>query len=134
MGMKNLVSKVKRNCPRLLYTSDLIVELVTSLRDRVNLNELQELAIGPDLGLPPKLGRQEDVLPPLSVQGEPLAYQVLIVAIQIGRVPVGGTDLPSAIEDFESLVIGAGGEGNGQSRCRRRLARRGFDLTYRTFP
>lgn len=52
-----------------------------------------------------ELGGQEDVGATLWMQLEPLANEVLGVAINIGGVPICAADFPRSIEDFEPVLI-----------------------------
>lgn len=64
--------------------------------------------IGDDATLTPtqgKLGRQEDIPAALGMELEPLADQVLAVAVDIGGVPVRLSEFPGAVKDLEAFLV-----------------------------
>jgi hypothetical protein len=60
-----------------------------------------------DHGLVRELGRKEDIVPALGMPSEPLSDKFLAVLVRGCRVPEYLAELPGAVEDFESFLVGA---------------------------
>jgi len=71
---------------------------------------------------------EEDVAASRGVTRKPFPHEVFAVAVHVGRVPVGGAEGPSSVQDGEAFFVGAGcvswvftgGWGRSTQRNRRR--------------